>query len=122
MSISRSLPSKIPSLKKGDRLYAAITYKTPNVFIAHYLPKPYFVLEVFVEQVSDGSGGTQYFFDTDFQLDFCFVSKDLESAQKSLVQSFETEMGFSQPLEKIWIVASEDYKREAKIHQSKIRA
>jgi len=123
MSISRRLPSKIPSLKKGDRLYAAITRNTPNVFIPYYLPKPYFVLEVFVEQVSDdGSGGVQYFFDTHFQLDFSFVSQDLDKAKESLAQTFEAEMGFPMPLEKISVFISEEYKREAKIYQKRVSA
>ena len=110
MSISRKVPEVYPHLKKGDRLYAVITYHTPNLFLGHYLPRPYFILEVFLEQVSDGSGGVQYFFDTNFNLDTTSVFIKLDDAKSALVGMFEAETGGVLTRDKVRLVSSQEYK------------
>ena len=73
-------------------------------------------------RVSDGSGGRQYSFDTDFHLDHCFVSKEVSKAEEALTKSFEEEMGFPMPITKVLFFTSEVYNREAKVHNRKVLA
>jgi len=112
----------IPHLREGDRLYAAITHRTLNCFLGHYLPRSHFVLEVFVKEVSDGAGGVMYFFDTGFYLDHAFVSKFEHEAKEAVTRIFEKEHGFSMPLDKVCVISWEDYNRESKAHEAKMRA
>ncbi len=110
MSMSRKIPNEHPYLKKGDRMYAVITYHTPNLFLGYYLPRPYFILEVFIEQVSDGSGGVQYFFDSNFHLDAVPVFMKLEEAKSALVGIFTAETDGVLTRDKVKLVSSQEYK------------
>lgn len=110
MSLSRKIPGLFPNLTKGDRLFAIITYTTPNIFLRYYLPKPYFILEVHVDEVKDMSGSIEYVFDTNFQLDSTQVFADLGQAKSFLVDIFALETGGILTHDKVTVVPSKEYK------------
>jgi hypothetical protein len=112
--MSHKISARFPHLKIGDRLFAVITYHTPNLFLSHYLPKPYFVLEAHITGVRDMPGGAQYYFDTNFALDFTSVFLDIEDAARELIDTVASELGASLPREKVVSLSSQEYRDQAR--------
>lgn len=114
MSMSERIPSVYPNLKKGDRLFAVITYHTPNIFLGHYLPQPYFVLEVHIDQISGGSpSDIRYYFDTDFFLAPSRVFTDPDKAKNSLIEVFKEETKGVLTFDNVTLVSAQEYKEVA---------
>jgi len=103
----QTLKQALSGIREGDSVFIVIAPSTPNVFLEHYHPKPYYVLETKVLEIPKQEGG-QYFFDTSFVLLQDRVFVDLNQAKKALIDIFAKETDGVLAVEKVRLVSHQE--------------
>lgn len=98
----------LPGLNVGDRVFVVVTPKTHHVFLQHFRPKPYFVLETHITEIVESRRGEVYLFATDFAVFPGLVFRKLCSAKVNLVQRFTEETGGVLVFDKVHFVSAEE--------------
>lgn len=96
----------LPGLMVGDSVFVVVTPKTHHIFLQHFRPKSYFVLETRVTSIEEGRRGLAYYFATNFAVFPGFVFKDVESAKAELVRRFAEETDGTLAIEKVRLVSA----------------
>lgn len=97
----------LPGLKIGDSVFVVVTPKTNHIFLEHFRPKPYFVLETQVTDI-DVRGGRAYRFCTRFAVLPGSVFTDAEAAKAELVRRFAKETDGLLDIKKVTVVSARE--------------
>jgi hypothetical protein len=103
------MTKEYPNLVVGDRLFGIVTPATVHGYVGrNYRPKPYYLLEVQVEEVFGEGADRRHRLSSDFLLFPNRLFKDLAAAKERLVKLFAEETDGTLPIEKVRLVSIEE--------------